>query len=71
MSLSYDAPLSAHMQMVRAEYDEMPNLRLTPSEAQRRFGLEPAACSAVLDALLLEDFLWRTRDGLFARSARR
>jgi len=71
MGLSHGAALAAHMQMVRAEYDDMPNLRLTPSEAQRRFGLEPAACSAVLDALLVEDFLWRTRDGLFVRSGRR
>jgi hypothetical protein len=59
------------LQRVRAEYTEMPSLRLTPSQAQRLFGLEPSAGGAVLDALLTENFLCRTSDGLFMRSATR
>ena len=62
-------PLTELLQRVRAEYTERPNLRLTPSQAQRLFGLEPSAWVAVLDALLLENFLSRTGDGLFVRNA--
>ena len=54
---------------VRAEYGEAPNLRLTPSQIQRLFGLDPPGCVAVLDALVNEGFLSRTHDGLFVRSA--
>ena len=56
------------LQLVRAEYEEMSSLRLTPSQAQRLFGLEPAVCVAVLEALLNEHFLTRTHEGLFVRA---
>jgi hypothetical protein len=68
MGLSRAARFDALLHRIRAEYREMPNLRLTPSEAQRLFGLEPSACHAALDALLTENFLCRTRDGLFVRA---
>jgi hypothetical protein len=56
------------LQRVRAEYLEMSSLRLTPSQAQRLFGLEPLMCSAVLEALQREHFLTRTSAGLFVQS---
>jgi len=59
------------LQRIRAEYQEMFSLRLTLSEAQRLFGLEPLMCSAVLDALLHEHFLTRTSAGLFVQSPMR
>jgi hypothetical protein len=40
-----------HLQRVRDSYHDRPNLRLTPSQAQRTFELEPQVCVAVLDAL--------------------
>ena len=49
---------------------KMPSLRLTPSQAQRLFGLEPSTCVAILETLLNEHFLFRTKDGLFQTSAR-
>ena len=58
------------LQRVRAEYLEMSSLRLTPSQAQRLFGLEPRVCGAVLEALLTEHFLTRTSAGLFVQSPR-
>jgi hypothetical protein len=61
-------PSKALLQRVRAEYQEMSSLRLTPSQAQRLFGLEPLMCSAVLEALLHEHFLTRTSAGLFVQS---
>jgi NAD(P)H-nitrite reductase large subunit len=62
-------PLVALLQRVREEYREMPNLRLTPSQATRLFGVEPSECAALLDALVNEHFLTRTADGLFVRTA--
>lgn len=56
------------LQWVRAEYQEMSSLRLTPSQAQRLFGLEPLMCRAALEALLHEHFLTRTSAGLFVQS---
>ena len=63
------SPLDDHLQCVRDAYLDRPNLRLTPSQAQRMFELEPQVCVAVLDALLNEAFLLRTREGLFVRHA--
>jgi hypothetical protein len=61
--------LDDNLQRVRDAYRDQPNLRVTPSQAQRIFELEPQLCVAVLDALLNEAFLLRTRDGLFVRRA--
>ena len=60
--------VEATLEYVRAEYNDVPNLRLTPSQAQRWFHLEPPMCATMLDALLLERLLSRTADGLFVRS---
>jgi hypothetical protein len=51
---------------VRAEYLEMPDLRLTARQAQCLFGLDPESCDAVLATLLDAKFLARTPTGLFA-----
>jgi hypothetical protein len=37
---------------VRAEFREMPGLRLTKPQLQRLCGLEPKVCSQVVDALM-------------------
>ena len=37
---------------IRAEYLEMPGLRLTLPQAARLFGLEPASCERTLNALV-------------------
>lgn len=43
---------------IRAEYLEMPGLRLTVSQAARLFNLEPAYCARLLDALVKAGALW-------------
>jgi hypothetical protein len=68
MTISSSASFDATLEYVRAAYNDVPNLRLTPSQAQRLFHLEPPMCATMLDALLLERFLSRTPDGLFVRS---
>src|SRR5688572_7640242 len=60
-------PLDA-LQRVQGEFIEMPGLRLTTAQAQRLWGLDRAACDALLGALVDAKFLFRTRDGAFVRS---
>jgi hypothetical protein len=45
----------------------MPGLRLTGPQARRLWGLDAAACDALLEALVEAKFLFRTRDGAFMR----
>ena len=52
------------LRRVQGEYLEMPGLRLTTAQAQRLWGLDRAACDAVLDA---PEFLVRSSDGAFLR----
>ena len=56
------------LRRVQGEYIEMPGLRLTAAQAQRLWGLDRAACDALLGALVDAKFLFRTRDGAFVRS---
>jgi len=56
------------LRRVRGEYTEMPGLCLTAAQAQRLWGLDRAACDALLGALVEAKFLSRTRDGAFVRS---
>ena len=61
-------PLDDVLQRVQGEYIEMPGLRLTTAQAQRLWGLDRAACDALLGALVDAKFLLRTQDGAFMRS---
>ena len=56
------------LRRVQGEYIEMPGLRLTTAQAQKLWGLDRAACDALLGALVDAKFLFRTRDGAFVRS---
>ncbi len=53
---------------VRSEFREMPGLQLTPTQASRLLGIEPAACRSVIDALINAAFLRRTSAGTIVRS---
>jgi hypothetical protein len=52
---------------VRAEFREMPGLRLTAAQARRLWALDPAVCDCVLTVLSRDGFLRRTADGSFVR----
>jgi len=52
---------------MRAEFIEMPGLRLTVRQAQRLMGLEPCACEQAIESLLAVKFLRRLPDGTFVR----
>jgi hypothetical protein len=53
---------------VRSEFLEMPGMRLTPAQAVRLWGLEPAVCQKVIDALVGATFLRWTPAGMVTRA---
>jgi DNA-binding IclR family transcriptional regulator len=57
----------AAVNRIRAEFEEMPSLRVTLSEARRLFGLPDPAASWVLHRLAREGFLVRTARGEYIR----
>jgi len=52
---------------LRAEYLEMPGLRLKPEQVQRLCGIERTTCQLALDSLLESKFLCVKSDGHYAR----
>lgn len=62
--MSHTAFLSeATLRRVRAEFLEMPGLKLTVSQAQRLWGMDRPTCEALIEELTESRFLARTRDG--------
>lgn len=53
------------LQRIRAEFSEMPCLRLTCRQAQRLFGLRPDVCERVMTALVADGTLLRGQDGRY------
>jgi hypothetical protein len=49
---------------IRAEFQEMPGLRLTVTQAQRMWGLAPEVCEQVVDVLVNRSVLKRRGDML-------
>ena len=45
------------VELIRAEYREMPGLRLTKPQIQRLWGIDVATCDHVVHALEAEQFL--------------
>jgi hypothetical protein len=60
--------LEAVLRRVRAEFVEMPGLRLTPAQATRLWGLDGPACHAVIEALVESSFLRWTASGAVTRA---
>ena len=52
---------------IRAEFLEMPGMRLTIQQVERLFGIERILCQTVLDSLVDEKFLCVTPAGLYGR----
>lgn len=55
---------------VRAEFDEMPGLVLTPRQASRFFGLDHEMTQSVIERLVGTAYLKKTSDGSVVRSTR-
>jgi hypothetical protein len=60
-------PHQAMLKRIRAEYLELPGLRLTLDQARRLCGVELGLCQTVLDGLVYEKFLCVRANGAYAR----
>ena len=58
----------AALHRARADFLEMPGLRLTLDQARRLWMLDPAVCDAVLEDLVGMDFLERIGRDTFRRA---
>jgi hypothetical protein len=52
---------------IRAEFAEMPGLRLTPEQVERLSGIDGTVCRNVLDDLVRARFLSVSTDGRYGR----
>jgi hypothetical protein len=66
--LTADTHIMDWLQLIRAEYLEIPGLRLTKLQVQRLWGLDDVAAEAVLSALIDVKFLRRTHQGAYVRA---
>jgi hypothetical protein len=57
----------ALLQRVCGEFLEMPGMRLTPQQAKRLWGLDEQTCLTLLQILVDEKFLARSREGGYGR----
>jgi hypothetical protein len=60
-------PYEQAFERIRAEYLEMPGMRLTPEQVRRLSGIDSSVCRVVLDDLVRAKFLRRAPDGSYAR----
>jgi hypothetical protein len=63
------SPYEQVLERIRAEYLEMPGMRLRLEQVQRLCGIERSMCKVALDSLVEAKFLCVKSDGCYARSA--
>ena len=63
-----DTTISRWLQLIRAEYMEMPGLHLTEAQVRRLWSLDSVTAEALLAALLDVKFLRRTHQGAYVRA---
>lgn len=63
MTHMQSVPPEETLTRVRAEFLEMPGLKLTVPQAQRLWGVDRGTCEALIAELTERRFLSRTRDG--------
>jgi hypothetical protein len=61
----------AVLDRIRSEYVEMPDLCLTPSQAQRLLALADNVCHAALERLVEHKFLAHSAAGSYVRATSR
>jgi hypothetical protein len=62
------SPYEEAFNRIRAEFMEMPGMRLTPEQVERLSGVESSICRLVLDDLVRAGFLSVRASGAYARS---
>lgn len=53
------------LRRARADFEEMPGLRLTPDQARRLWVIDGSTCATVLATLVASGFLSRSKTGVF------
>ena len=53
---------------LRAEYLEMPGMKLRPEQVQRLCGIDKTSCAQILEDLVKTGFLCRRADGTYVRA---
>ena len=66
--LTANAHITDWVQLIRAEYLEIPGLSLTMRQVQRLWGLDPVTSDALLAALVEGKFLRCTRQKAYVRA---
>ena len=61
---------AASVQLIRAEYLEMPGLHLTRDQIRRLWNLDEGTCDTLLQDLIEGEFLRRTPKGAYVRADR-
>lgn len=56
------------LEIVRAQFQESPGIRLTKSQVMRLCGLDDGACLDILGALVQDNFLRLKPDGCYVRA---
>jgi hypothetical protein len=56
------------LQLIRAEYHEIPGLHLTKPQFRRLWNLDETMCEALLEALETTRFLRRTQTGAYIKA---
>jgi hypothetical protein len=64
-----DFPYRQAFDRIRAEYLEMPGMRLTAAQVQRLSGVHISICVLVLEDLVRTHFLHKGLDGSYARGS--
>ena len=60
--------LQEWLNLIRAEYEELPDLRLTQSQVEELWGLETSVAKALIDALVSAGILKKTTGGAYVRA---
>jgi hypothetical protein len=68
MQQTISAECGDWLQLVRAEYYEMPGLHLSKPQAQRLWGFDRASCDMIFSSLEAAHFLRRTSNDAYIRA---
>jgi aryl carrier-like protein len=66
--LAANATIADWLQLIKAEYREIPGLKLTTRQVQRLWGLDSVRCDSLLAALVDAKVLRRTVDHRYVRA---
>jgi hypothetical protein len=67
-TMSREDTMTDWLNLIRAEYHEMPGLHLTKPQVQQLWNLDATTCEAILEALETDKFLRRTHTGAYVKA---